>query len=203
MSEKVSFTYQTFSDWGAGFSAQITITNLTTASITNWELSFDWNVTITTLYTCKIKEKSGSTYTIYPIWDKVIAAGNSINVGFQGEPGSITVQPSNYKLICDEFGASVPLANITILEYSRSKLGKVTGTNKCTVTFKSDQPLIVWEARANGGTGAGIGLLVGEGGALLADAIGAFDVDTSELTLGDKEYTIKVYGKNTAGEWST
>lgn len=203
MSEQVSFTYKTFSDWGSGFTAQLTITNLTTAPITNWELAFDWDATITSFYTCKIKSQSGNTYTIYPTWDKIIAAGTSLNIGFQGAPGGITILPSNYKLICDEFGASIPIANITILDYSRSKLGKTMGTNKCTVSFKADQDLIAWEARANSGTGVGVGLLVGEGGVLLADVTATFDVDTEELTLGDKEYTIKVYGKNTVGEWST
>lgn len=203
MGDKVSFAYKTFSDWGSGFTGEITITNLTTAPITNWELSFEWNVTITSFYTCTIKSQVGSTYTIIPMWDKVIPAGKSLNVGFQGEPGGIPTSPTNYKLVCDEFGASIPLANITILDYSRSKLGKVAGTSKCTVTFKADQPLTAWEVRANGGTGVGVGLLVGEGGTLATGVIGSFDVDTAELTLGDKEYIIKVYGKNSAGEWST
>ena len=150
-----------------------------------------------------VKGQVGNTTTIYPLWDKTIAAGETRNFGFQGAPGNIKDEPTDFKLKCDEFTTEVPLANITILEYTREKLGKVAGTTRCTVAFKADQDLLAWEARANGGTGVGIGLLVGEGSTLAAGEIGTFDVDTEELTLGDKEYTIKVYGKNQGGEWST
>lgn len=203
MGDKVSISFNMQSDWGSGFTGEFLITNNTDAAINNWELTFTWGVTITSYYTCKVKKQVGNTTTIYPVWDKTIAAGETRNFGFQGEPGNIKDEPTGYKLVCDEFGEDIPLANITILEYSRKKLGKAKGTTKCTVTFKADQDLAAWEARANGGSGAGVGLLVGEGSFLAAEEIGTFDVETDELTNGDKEYTIKVYGKNQAGEWST
>jgi hypothetical protein len=41
------------------------------------------------------------------------------------------------------------------------------------------------------------------GGVLLAVGdVGQFEVEPDELTSGDKEYRITVYGKNLAGEWS-
>ncbi|MBP3887721.1 MAG: cellulose binding domain-containing protein [Cellulosilyticum sp.] len=203
MSDKVTFSFKLQSDWGDGFTGEFLITNNTDRPINNWELTFTWNATITSYYTCKVKGQVGNTTTIYPLWDKTIAAGETRNFGFQGAPGNIKDEPTDFKLKCDEFTTEVPLANITILEYTREKLGKVAGTTRCTVAFKADQDLLAWEARANGGTGVGIGLLVGEGSTLAAGEIGTFDVDTEELTLGDKEYTIKVYGKNQGGEWST
>lgn len=91
---------------------------------------------------------------------------------------------------------------ITITDCDRTKISRVSGFSRAIVTFHSDTALSEWEARANGGAGHGIGLLVGSGGALMADTSATFDVDDDELTLGDKEYTVTVYGKSAGGVWS-
>lgn len=50
---------------------------------------------------------------------------------------------------------------IDILSFTRSKIGMVSGYDQSIVTFKTNQDLIEWEARADG-SGVGQGLLVGE-----------------------------------------
>lgn len=204
MAGKVAFGHRITSDWGSGYMGEITITNLTDQPITNWELMFEWDIKITSFYDCRIKSHIGNQYVVYyASWANIIKPNEETRWGFQGSPGNITTAPSNFVLVCDEFTTNVPLADITILEYDRTKIGRVPGTTKCTVSFKSDQNLIEWEARANGGGGPGIGLLVGNGKELMAEQVQQFEVETSELTFGDKEYIIKVYGMNQAGEWST
>lgn len=118
--------------------------------------------------------------------------------------------------------------NIEIRSVSRYKIGRITNVDKSNVTFRYDQDLVQWEARADG-QGVGQGLLVGSGvnaslltlkqvsdtSPNLSDWISdfpnlvdvkygdaSFVVDDEELTNGDKPYRINVYGKNENGEWS-
>ena len=94
---------------------------------------------------------------------------------------------------------------ITVGTPSRSAISDETGYNQCVCTFSSDIALQAWEARAtkSGITPArGVGLLVESGGSLAAGANGTIYVDWNELTDGDGEYTITVYGQSTGGVWS-
>ena len=94
---------------------------------------------------------------------------------------------------------------ITVGTPSRSIISDETGYDQCTCTFQSDLALSQWEARAtNAGTtpARGIGLLVESGGSLAANTNATVIVDDEELTNGDGEYTITVYGLSTGGVWS-
>lgn len=90
---------------------------------------------------------------------------------------------------------------VYITNVTRNKISAVAGMDVSTVTFKSDQDLVEWEARADG-NGHGSGNLVGGGTTLSANTSETFDVENEELSLGDKTYRINVYGKNINGEWS-
>lgn len=121
---------------------------------------------------------------------------------------------------------------ISITAYTRSRISAQQGVDVSQVTFQSDQPLVNWEARADG-NGVGQGDLVGgpnstretwddyDAQSLTWDALDAesrtwdnlstivgpntdvpFDVENEELTWGDKSYKINIYGKNAAGEWT-
>lgn len=88
---------------------------------------------------------------------------------------------------------------------SRTKISSITGHDQATVTFQSDMALQSWEARATteGQTiGHGSGLLVESGGSLEANTDATVVVDDDELTNGDREYTISVFGLSTEGRWS-
>lgn len=94
---------------------------------------------------------------------------------------------------------------ITVGTPSTSKISAVAGHDQCTCTFTSDLALQQWEARATtaGTTPArGVGLLVESGGALAANTPATVYVENEELTNGDGEYTITVYGQSTGGVWS-
>lgn len=93
---------------------------------------------------------------------------------------------------------AVPIINL--ISHSKDKISDETGFTTCSVTFQSDVSLLEWEARV-GGTGHGTGVLVGSGTTELANTNVEFDVDYTELTDGDKDYTIYVYGRNADG-WS-
>lgn len=94
---------------------------------------------------------------------------------------------------------------ITVGTPSRSIISDESGYDQCVCTFKSDLALQQWEARAtkSGTTPArGVGLLVESGGSLAANTNATIYVDDEELTQGDGEYTITVYGLSTGGVWS-
>ena len=94
---------------------------------------------------------------------------------------------------------------ITVRTPSRSRISDESGYDQCRCDFTSDKDLSQWEARATkaGVTPArGVGLLVESGGALSAGAAATVIVDDEELTGGEGEYTITVYGCSTGGVWS-
>ena len=92
---------------------------------------------------------------------------------------------------------------ITIVSQDVTKISGVSGYDRCTVTFTSDQALSYWEARATTTQtlGHGVGLLV-ESGTLAEGATGYVYVDNEELTNGDLNYRIDIYGQNVDGVWS-
>lgn len=101
-------------------------------------------------------------------------------------------------------GSSTP-PTITVGTPSRSIISDETGYDQCVCTFQSNMALQAWEARAtkSGVTPArGVGLLVESGTTLAANTDATIYVDDEELTQGDGEYTITVYGQSTGGVWS-
>ena len=101
-------------------------------------------------------------------------------------------------------GGSTP-PTITVGTPSKTIISTVSGYDQCVCTFTSNMALQAWEARATktGTTPArGVGLLVESGTTLAAGANGTIYVENEELTNGDGEYTITVYGQSTGGVWS-
>ena len=92
---------------------------------------------------------------------------------------------------------------ITIVSQDVTKISGVSGHDRCSVTFTSDQALSYWEARATTTQtpAHGVGLLV-ESGTLSKGETGYVYVDDEELTNGDLNYRIDIYGQNADGRWS-
>ena len=88
---------------------------------------------------------------------------------------------------------------ISIIDYSATKLSRVSGKNEISITFSSDKDLSEWEVRADG-TGVGSGDLIASGGAISSNV--NFTVNGIQLTWGDRVYRINVYGKSTEGVWN-
>ena len=88
---------------------------------------------------------------------------------------------------------------ISIIDYSATKLSRVSGKNEISITFSSDKDLSEWEVRADG-TGVGSGDLIASGGAISSNV--NFTVNGIQLTWGDRIYRINVYGTSTEGVWN-
>ena len=95
------------------------------------------------------------------------------------------------------FGVTVitsPIVNI--ISFSKAKISDENTQSICNVVFNCNTSITAWEARATNETITpiyGAGLLVGSGTALTANTTTSFDVDYSELTQGDRVYTISIY----------
>lgn len=109
---------------------------------------------------------------------------------------------TNRKLsIYGTYTAAATPPTINILSYSATRISDESGKTTCTIAFSANMDILEWEARA-GGTGQGLGLLVGSGNSTVtAGSSVNFDVDYSELTNGDGDYRINVYGRS-AGGWT-
>jgi len=93
----VNFVFQVTSDWGSGFTGQITAKNTTTQALNNWKLEFDFAANITTIWNASITSHVGNHYVIQGAsWNNSLAPGASVNFGFNGSPGGAIAAPSNF-----------------------------------------------------------------------------------------------------------
>ena len=144
--------------------------------------------------------------------------GNYGNINFVNETINKSIYPTKYPIediykytatliseedINIELIKSLPILSINSI--TRNKISPISGYDTSVAEFTSDTDLTEWEARATveGQTyGHGIGTLVDSGTTLLANETATVTIDDEELTNGDVEYRISVYGKDANGVWS-
>jgi hypothetical protein len=92
-------TTSDYGDWGTGFTGYITLTNTGNTAINGWTLQFDFAGTITDIWDAQIISHVGTHYVIQNVsWDATIAAGQSVNFGFNADWDNAFTGPSNYVL---------------------------------------------------------------------------------------------------------
>jgi hypothetical protein len=88
-SAQVDVTFQKTSDWGSGFTGQVTVTNRGVRDIADWSLNFTLPQNISSIWGAQVAARSGSQYTLAPeSWSRRIAGGGSITIGFNATPGN-------------------------------------------------------------------------------------------------------------------
>ena len=91
--------YRLNSDWGIGFTGEISITNNTDAPIEDWILEFDFDRTITSIWNGVIEPHEDSHYNIKNAgYNAILTAGQTIAIGFTGTDGTAADKPANYDL---------------------------------------------------------------------------------------------------------
>jgi hypothetical protein len=86
-------------DWGSGFTGYITLSNTGVTPINGWTLEFDFTSTLTDIWSAQIVSHVGNHYVIRnEWWDATIAAGQSIDFGFNADWGTPHTGPSHYVL---------------------------------------------------------------------------------------------------------
>jgi len=77
------------SDWGSGFTANASFTNNTGSALNGWTLEFDFTHQITSIWNAEIVSRDGDHYVVgNASWNGSVAAGASVQFGFNGSPGS-------------------------------------------------------------------------------------------------------------------
>lgn len=95
-----SFQFQVMSDWGSGYTGQITIKNPGSTDVTNWSLEFDYAGQISSIWNAKITSHAGNHYAVAAeSWNTTIPKGGAVSFGFNASPGNVTAGPTNYKLV--------------------------------------------------------------------------------------------------------
>ncbi len=88
--------YHVTSDWGSGFSANLTITNDQAVPVTDWSLQFNFAPTIGSIWDAAVVSHTGSQYVLtHADWNGTIAAHGSVTLGFNGSAGSAASAPTN------------------------------------------------------------------------------------------------------------
>jgi aryl-phospho-beta-D-glucosidase BglC (GH1 family) len=93
-------TFTDVSDWGSGFTGNITITNNGSSAINGWTLQFDFAGSISQVWNGTLINQTGNHYGIgNASYNATIAPGQSVTIGFNASPGDATLgPPANYIL---------------------------------------------------------------------------------------------------------
>lgn len=87
------------SDWGAGFTATVTLTNTGAKPIQGWTLAFDLPGAISNIWNASVVSRSGDRLTIRDAaYNAAINPGASVSFGFNGSPGNLKAGPANWNL---------------------------------------------------------------------------------------------------------
>ena len=89
--------FDVVSDWQSAYNAEIRITNTSSRVIEDWKLQFDFDYEIERFWKCSILENDGGRYLIQNNgYNANIQPGQTIILGFTGNPGNVTTVPTNY-----------------------------------------------------------------------------------------------------------
>jgi cellulase/cellobiase CelA1 len=94
-------TYNIPSDWGTGFTADVTITNTSAAVFNGWTLTwtFPGNQTITTLWSGTYTQSGAAVSVTNVSSNATIAAnGGTVNFGFNANYSGTNAKPTGFKL---------------------------------------------------------------------------------------------------------
>lgn len=77
-------------DWGAGFVAEMAVTNASGGALDDWTVTFDLDAEITNIWNAEIVSRAGTTYVVEAAdWNATLADGASTSFGFQAEGDAI------------------------------------------------------------------------------------------------------------------
>lgn len=108
----VTIRYVTESDWGSGFVGRIDLTNRGTAPVNDWMLDFDWDRAFSSLWNARLLLRQGNHTRLGPeFYNRSIAPGATVSLGFVGAPGNVSAGPANLTL---NGGGSVVLRSLQL-----------------------------------------------------------------------------------------
>ena len=99
-SASCAVSYARQSEWGGGFVAQVTITNLGTAPVSGWTLAFSFpgDQRITNAWNATVSQTGAAVTARSLSYNAVIAPGASTSFGFQGTWATSDASPTSFTL---------------------------------------------------------------------------------------------------------
>jgi Cellulose binding domain/Glycosyl hydrolases family 18 len=90
-------SYQAGSNWGAGYSGQIAITNAGTSTVNGWTLAFTvpTGTSLTSLWDGSYTDNGGQVTVTSDSWDVAVAPGGTVTVGFEAAATGTAGQPAD------------------------------------------------------------------------------------------------------------
>jgi hypothetical protein len=89
--------FRVVSDWGSGFTGEVTVNNRSGKVLTDWRLEFDFVGTINSIWNATIVNRAGNHYVLKGAdYNLSIPIGGSVVIGFVASPGG--VMPTNFVL---------------------------------------------------------------------------------------------------------
>jgi hypothetical protein len=93
-------TYKVTNQWNSGFNGDITIRNTGATSLRNWTLQFALPGQISSIWNASIASHTGTQYVVESAsWNREIAAGQSITVGFTASIVGGVTTPTGFVLL--------------------------------------------------------------------------------------------------------
>ncbi|MDQ7825905.1 MAG: glycosyl hydrolase family 18 protein [Candidatus Eremiobacteraeota bacterium] len=185
-----SVIFKVTSDWGSGFTGEVTIKNLGKTRISNWRLACTFDRSIDSIWCAGIVSRSGSSYVLKgESWNSWIDAGKSVSFGFNGSPGRVTSKPENCRLT-GEVPSPAPTATPTATTTATpTATPTVTPAPSPTPTSSSSPPAQAsfrYETTSDWGSGfTGSVTITNHGSSALADWSCEFDFDRSIGSIWD------------------
>ncbi|MBD0362634.1 MAG: cellulose binding domain-containing protein, partial [Coleofasciculus sp. C3-bin4] len=145
-------------DWGSGFTANMSIANNGNSNLSNWTLEFDAPFKITNIWNAEIDSQRGNHYVIRNLsWNATIPPSGSVSFGFNGNPGNVTIKPSDYILNGEPLATPGVLPTLSINDVSIAEGNADTSAASFNVQLSqaSSQPVTVKYATADGTATAG------------------------------------------------
>ena len=88
----IQTAFQVKSDWGTGFSGEVTLINRSPYLLNGWNLTFQLGGQISTFWNVKPGTQQGSTYQVSnETYNQAIAPGQQVTFGFNASPNSAKV----------------------------------------------------------------------------------------------------------------
>lgn len=99
VSDRYEIGFEIISDWKSAFNGQIVIKNISEKTIEDWVLEFDFDYEITAFWTADIISHKGNHYIVKNKgYNANIDPGQSLTLGFAGNPGNVVTEPVGYAL---------------------------------------------------------------------------------------------------------
>lgn len=100
-------TFKKASDWGSGFTGEITITNNTGKTIKDWQVTFTMPATVSSIWNATETNRTGNVHNVVAkSYNNSITAGQSISFGFNATPGGAAVTATNITVDWPEEGGT-------------------------------------------------------------------------------------------------